>query len=250
MNVCYCFNADWAKYIPVQLYSLFNKNPEVTKVYFITESLNDELYKATKQWPIVWLRPPDNAFNNVNVKGRFTVTTLWRLLIPHFLEESKCLYLDADTLVTDNLSEFYNIAPETIAGVVDTGISRRHLDQLGFKGNYINAGVLLMNLEGIRRQNIHNKWVSLANKRRFGSQDQDIINITCTPHLVSNEYNSSESTGYHNDPKIIHYAGVKSDNWVRDMPYGKVWSLMENIYDTKNNSLRMVRTEPKTTVNT
>lgn len=241
MIVSYCFTNEWAKYIPVQLYSLFQKNPNIKHVYLVTDILDTRLSAIMKQYPCTWIKPPQNIFEPKNIRGRFTVATLWRLLLPSLLEESRCLYLDADTLVVDDISELFDIIPTTIAGVEDIGISKRHLIKLGHHGTYINAGVLVMNLDGLRREHLEHKWITLANKKHFPCQDQDIINVTTTPLLLPNIYNSSESTGFNKEAKILHYAGTKTENWVRDLPYGKVWSLVEELYNAKDNSLRLVR---------
>ena len=47
------------------------------------------------------------------------------------------------------------------------------------RGRYINAGIIIMNLEAIRESGIAEKWKALTVKK-FHYQDQDIINLTCS----------------------------------------------------------------------
>jgi lipopolysaccharide biosynthesis glycosyltransferase len=73
------------------------------------------------------------------------------------------------------------------------------------------------------------KWLDMVNTRFYNCHDQDIFNITCKGYIkeVSNLYNSSLSTGFHNCPKIMHYAGQKPWN-SKNISYYKIWEELEN----------------------
>lgn len=118
-----------------------------------------------------------------------TVFTYARLLIPFLLQDcDKCIYLDTDTVVMKDLSELFqtDIDSYYIAGVKDYGVqmdARRNCrirDSFSEKSmeDYVNAGVLLMNLKKIRDEKIDDVFKDQVGKNwRF--EDQDIINKCC-----------------------------------------------------------------------
>lgn len=131
-----------------------------------------------------------NAYKNVHLTIKhITKATYYRLLLPSLLPNvSKCIYLDADIIVKKDLSLLYRtcIDDKYIAGVRALGyfhseenlqnkISELHIPSMD---QYVNAGVLLMNLKKMRDDNLENTFENLLTKN-FSSQDQDIINAAC-----------------------------------------------------------------------
>jgi lipopolysaccharide biosynthesis glycosyltransferase len=105
---------------------------------------------------------------------------------------------------------------------------------------YINAGVALLDLDKIRDYGVYERWLHDINSRAFSCGDQDVINRACRGNiaLVSNEYNSSLSTGFADQPKIMHWAGpADSKPWVnRQARNHHIWQRWANDY--------AARTEP------
>ena len=173
----------------------------------------------------------ENASLNTDFIGR---PTYYRLLIPRLLEENKCLYLDSDTIVCTDLQELFEVelgecyvagvkAPAYIIGGDKEAYCRQAF--LPDIEQYINAGVLLMNLEQMREDNLTGAFLRLL-PFPMKSQDQDIINSTCYNKIlflpfaynVMTKYADWHSSMYKgiftenelkaawNHPKIIHYA--------------------------------------------
>lgn len=143
-----------------------------------------------------------------NVEERYTKYTLYRLLIPMLTDANKVIYLDADTLVNCDLWDLYNRPVDTVAGVIDTG-AEAHKKALGLY-NYVNAGVLLMNLANIRP--LLPKWLAMVNSKKYQFNDQDIINLTCNVELLPPYFNQSVCTPPSDSVGIMHYAGDKPWN--------------------------------------
>ena len=118
-----------------------------------------------------------------------TSAAYFRLQLPSLLEHAgKCIYLDCDVLVCQDLSELFctDISEKYIAGVraprhyrtekaiQETlwGLEIPAIDQ------YINSGVMLMNLDRMRRDGIENQFYNLI-KNNSSLQDEDIINKAC-----------------------------------------------------------------------
>ena len=96
------------------------------------------------------------------------LTPYYRLLIPKVLPQyvDKAFYLDADMVVNGSLSELYHteLGDNYIAGVRDAYISHiGYLPNDNFhKGDlYINAGMLLCNLNKIRQDNLAEKFINM-----------------------------------------------------------------------------------------
>ena len=129
-----------------------------------------------------------DAFSDLKqLIAHISTPTYYRLLAADILpkEYGKCIYLDVDVCVCADLSDLMDtdIKGYYLAGVIAPGYhfnEKYHCARLGLDSmrNYINAGVLLMNLEEIRRDNMTQKFVELSQKN-YGSLDQDVINVAC-----------------------------------------------------------------------
>ena len=132
----------------------------------------------------------ENEFEDATISlSHITKVTYYRLMIPSLLPQySKCIYLDGDLVVDTDLTDMYrtNVDDFYVAGVKAAGYmypewkieyetQRTGLPSIS---QYINAGVLIMNLAKMRKHNLQDQFLELA-KLPFQSQDQDVINIAC-----------------------------------------------------------------------
>lgn len=130
----------------------------------------------------------NHLLNRAHIRNEgLSVFTYSRLFIPTLLSEyKKCIYLDTDLMVMDDLTRLYetDITQFYVAGVKDYGIQmsgdKRILNSLEIPSmnNYINAGVLLFNLEKIRNDGLDKLFLEGIGKKWF-FEDQDIINKYC-----------------------------------------------------------------------
>ncbi len=185
-----------------------------------------------------------NTFLNRESKIKhITFPTYYRLKVPEILKcYNKAIYLDTDTIILKDLSEFYNTTLDNnyIAGVLASGYilnkEKSHIEYYKSIGmtsldKYINAGVTLWNLEKIRQNNLTDTLCSLV-KNNYNSSDQDIINLTFFDNikildlkynlmttyekfllydrnkrqLLNNIYGETQIEKAIEDPVIIHYA--------------------------------------------
>lgn len=163
--------------------------------------------------------------------------TYYRLVMAEVLNVDKCLYLDGDTIVCEDLQELFqtDMTGFCLAGVKAVSYHRDEIDpeyckkaHLPDKRQYVNAGVVLMNLALIRERNLTKEFLRRM-MLELPSQDQDVLNgacygaIRCLPfrYNVMTKYADLPLSGYHkcftyeeileawNHPTIIHYA----DRW-------------------------------------
>jgi lipopolysaccharide biosynthesis glycosyltransferase len=174
-----------------------------------------------------------------NVKSQDLGMYYRLLLCQIFPEIDKIIYIDIDTVFNSDLRELNSIdvSKYYIAGVKDANIcnsGRKRLRKLWIQYDvynilnneqYINSGVLIMNLKKLRQDNIDKKWLKLAKEESFPFHDQDIINISCVGNvlLLPDEYNSLTATN--TNLKIFHFAGADKP-WIvckEAVKYSELW---------------------------
>ena len=138
----------------------------------------------------------DNEFEDVKVNvAHIKKPTYYRLLIPKILTNyKKCIYLDGDVIVEKDLKELYSIELDDkyVAGVKAIGYhflpdkGEEYCQKIGlpYISDYINVGVLLFNLELIRKNEI-SKIIEdeIKKNKNFPSDDQDVLNLTCYNYI-------------------------------------------------------------------
>lgn len=173
---------------------------------------------------------------------RFTVGTMFRLMLPEKLPNlDKIIYLDADLLVNIDIKELWNIDISNyfVAGVRDYGTCHHTFtpypvrEGMVDRQNYINAGVLILNLDKIRSYgNMKNQSIQyLIDNPESSLFDQDALNVIYKNSilLLDEKWNNFVSVlkakkvnEFEN--KIYHYDGdmftLFSDNLI-DMEYYK-----------------------------
>ena len=230
MNVALAYSPNWSTHVKKQVFAIFANNPPPVKVYLLSDELGKidledicSFFGNGYSYEYINMEPLFKKYitSTCNISSRFTKYTLYRLFIPKVITVDRLLYLDSDTLVLDNIRDFYHMDFEDnlLIGVADVGQAMPVVRKaIGFDPNetYINAGVTLMNLKEI---NLYDTWIGMVNEKFYNCHDQDILNITCRGRikLISNMYNSSLSTGFAGAyTKIAHYAGAKP--WIKKLP--------------------------------
>ena len=189
---------------------------------------------------------PNSSVKYINMGNKFadaklnishiTSPTFYRLNAPSlFPQYDKMIYLDSDVIVEKDLCEFYSIDIEDyyVGGVKAASYhSAKNGNAIYCENNelpaidqYINAGVILLNLKKLREDDIEKEFMIRA-KKGFRSQDQDVINGACYGHIkllpykyncmitkyenveaqLLNCFTMEEILEAHNRPMTIHYA--------------------------------------------
>lgn len=123
--------------------------------------------------------------------GGLSAMTYGRLLLPSLLAHyRRAVYLDVDVVVREDLASLFavDLKGNLLGAVKDEGVVRfpfpppwredilRECADFDFE-SYVNAGVLLMDLEGLRREETMTRALELAARNRFILCDQDALNI-------------------------------------------------------------------------
>ena len=169
----------------------------------------------------------------------FTLTIYFRLFIPAmFPQYDKGIYIDSDVVLTEDIAKLFdiNIGDNYIGACNDLSIAdipplvAYTENAVGVKKHeYINSGVLLMNLKKLRECDLEGHFLSLLNTYHFDSiaPDQDYINAMCNGKIY---YLDEAWDAMPNDAKppllktnLIHY-NLFSKPWCYDeIQYGEVF---------------------------
>lgn len=259
--ISYAFDEGYARYTLTSIESaLKTKKPDseyiiyllVPQKFDIKEEKNFcQIEKLYENCLIKFIRCGE-CFDDVQMRiSHITSPTYYRLLLPQlFPDHSRILYLDGDTVVCDDLSELFFTELETnlIAGVPALSYYRNipfHSERLNLKSNfqYINAGVILFDLERLRDIKWSEKCIELLDQN-YRDQDQDIINVTCQGkiklidrkfnvqskyfHWSAEQFKEAGITYYdenraYDQAVILHYADkIKPWNDISS-PFARIW---------------------------
>lgn len=276
VSICFASDDNYAPYLKVAIYSLLcNRNRERSyDIIILHKRISRE-----HQGEILGLADGKSGvsirFVNVVEADRelqsdvgcyYAVETNYRLLLfsKLFQNYRRMLYLDCDIIVTGDVGELFDVDLEgkSAAGVEDVGFrwlayTKRAIfldnkpynvlnyctDVLGMKdpGSYVNAGVLLFDLEKCRQKVSFRDVVETLHSRNFFYNDQDVLNILLEGNIkqVDCKWNYMNNIAFYlecdrkefrelyldlrrEDYRIIHYISAKKP-WNGEVPMGEVW---------------------------
>lgn len=175
----------------------------------------------------------------------FTLTIYFRLFIPAmFPQYDKGIYIDSDVVLTSDIANLFDIdiKDNYIGACRDFSIAdipplvAYTENAVGVKGDeYINSGVLLMNLKALRENDFEGHFLNLLNTYHFDSiaPDQDYINAICNGKIYyldeSWDTMPNEARPPLEKTNLIHY-NLFSKPWCYDnVQYGdKFWQYAED----------------------
>lgn len=236
INICFSSDNNYAQHLAVTLASVFENNNDELRVYVLDGGISDEnkekilALKNDYDFEIEFVKIDKSMFDKcpAGKKNHVTLATYYRLLLADICPNvDKILYLDVDLVVRSNLKELFDIdmKGKYFAGVSDCE-EMVNTARLGLE-KYCNAGVILLNLQKWREDNITEKffkWME-ENSERIVLHDQDVLNSTLQDGILSldkhwnvqvSKYDSSKDfVKILPEAKIIHYIG-KHKPWHAD----------------------------------
>lgn len=200
--VCYSIDEHYAAAFAVSLQSLLAHahDPRGYRVIVLAQNLSQATRDTLTQQvtnPLVHLEfvtidadtlaQIDDTGNKLRC-DYFTFTIYLRLFIPQlFPELPKAVYLDADTLVLEDVAKLFDhhLAQHLVAAASDPFIANDPITNryarvaIGVPAeHYLNSGVLVMNLNAMRAVNFTDHFLDLLHTYHFESlaPDQDYLN--------------------------------------------------------------------------
>lgn len=211
--VVYCVTGSHIQLAAVSIASIVNTyegNEPLDILVVVNELGNEEILKLKsisrlygEKNVIITIWYPPKIINEIKnySNSRFPEVTLWRLFLPsYFSNYDYILYLDNDTIVYDDVSNFFDLIldQKSIAAVRDFYFSVISDTEDSFKyfgvktmKNYFNSGVILFNVVVFNEQIRPEAIVRMINKNEYLYLDQTILNILCerSVELLPYEYN-------------------------------------------------------------
>jgi lipopolysaccharide biosynthesis glycosyltransferase len=135
---------------------------------------------------ITFLRVEDSDIEGLPTVGFTRKATWYRIFLPELLPSvDRILYLDSDLIVVDSIAPLWDLAlGGHWIGAVTNVFQPNHVhrpEELGLAGPevYFNAGVLLMNLDEMRRDGRTEALLryGVTNARKLEWRDQDALNV-------------------------------------------------------------------------
>jgi lipopolysaccharide biosynthesis glycosyltransferase len=145
---------------------------------------------STKTMSVKVLQTDNLQLSDIRLGRGFPHATLYNILAPSvFLEDfSRALYLDADMVVTQDLTELWNTNLRTPVGAVldahivwvaSPSMWRPWREEcLSPLTPYLNTGMMLIDLEAWRNEELTNRCMNLMEKYSLPCVDQDALNLT------------------------------------------------------------------------
>ncbi|MDO5605951.1 MAG: glycosyltransferase family 8 protein [Paracoccus sp. (in: a-proteobacteria)] len=170
-------------------------------------------------------------------RGHLTSSTYLRLLIPDLMpDEERVIYMDCDMVVLDDLTPLsrLDLGDAIVAAVPCPSPNMEELAQMGIaRGDYVNAGLLVMNLPVWRRENIAARCIDALSDpdHPLMSEDQSALNLVARGRILPlpARYNVYSDPAAYTDPAlvpsdlaVIHYV-VRLKPWLGKVPLGAVW---------------------------
>lgn len=232
INLLYCGNDRVFDGILISLMSIIKYTNQPVSAFILTMNLtdlnennkrftpeherylNDLIQKKNSESKVIVIditeifrKDMENSPNLMNSYTPYTLARLYADQLPQLPD--RILYLDTDTIANEDISPVFNykIDDYEFAGVID------YLGKIFIKYNYMNAGVLYLNLEQIRNRGTFEKARHMCKNKKMWFPDQDALNKVVEKKLfLPVKYN--EQRKLRKDTVIQHFC--KS---IRFLPY-------------------------------
>lgn len=236
-------DGSYTEHAGVVLASIFSNTQQMINVHIVhDDSLSEE--NKSKLTQLVDVFHHNIFFYHVTVPGDmqevaagvhkidyWTMASMYRLLLPTFIQADRVIYLDCDILVNMDINELWNIdlGDRYLGAVLDQGQNLlEYFISLGLSAElYFNSGVILFQLDNIRnKQNWYGEMLNfLRNYPIMTMPDQDVLNAVFSSNYL--QMDQRFNTFAHNeldlDNKIVHFAG-DSKWWDIDSPHAPLYN--------------------------
>lgn len=224
MNILLCGNGKVFDGALTELISITNKTKETVTCYIFTMELtrikpeytaiNDEQIEFLDR--VIKTKNPENSVTRIDVTDLYekefgkcknenaycTPYTLLRLLADLVPEiPDKLLYLDIDMMAGDDISKLYNI---DVTDYEYAAVKEKYGSVLLYP-DYINAGMLLLNMKKIKETGLLEKARTLIKNKKMIFADQDAIYHSTTKKLLIPRKYNEQSKFNRKDTVICHF---------------------------------------------
>lgn len=236
-------DGSYTEHAGVVLASIFSNTQQTINVHIVhDDSLSEENKQKLSQ--LVELFHHNIFFYHVTIPGDlyevaagvhkidyWTIASMYRLLLPLFIQSDRVIYLDCDILVNMDINELWSIdlGDRYLGAVLDQGQNLlEYFTSLGLNAElYFNSGVILFHLDNIRnKQGWYEEILHfLRSYPTMTMPDQDVLNSVYSSNYLQMDqrFNTFAHAELELENKIVHFAG---DNkwWDIDSPAAPLYA--------------------------
>lgn len=228
MNILFCGDRNVQDGLLIAVLSLLENTQEHLDIYVLTldMSMNGRIYSPIEQTFVDYLNETVSAqyddrlytklidttdlfkdeTPDANLSTRFTPCCMLRLFADKIDEiPDRILYLDTDVICRRDFGDFYyqNMDGVEIAGVLDyygSWFFRKNI----FKRDYLNSGVLLMNMCELRNTGLLSSCRHMCTTKQMFMPDQSALNkLSVSKRICEIKYNDQRRL--HSDTVFQHF---------------------------------------------
>lgn len=228
MNILFCGDRNVQDGLLIAVLSLLENTQEHLDIYVLTldMSMNGRIYSPIEQTFVDYLNETVSAqyddrlytklidttdlfkdeTPDANLSTRFTPCCMLRLFADKIDEiPDRILYLDTDVICRRDFGDFYyqNMDGVEIAGVLDyygSWFFRKNI----FKRDYLNSGVLLMNMCELRKTGLLSSCRHMCTTKQMFMPDQSALNkLSVSKRICERKYNDQRRL--HSDTVFQHF---------------------------------------------
>lgn len=243
---------NYVPYLAVAIRSLIDHTTQnnMYRIIILNTGMNENNQKKLKQMETknvkINFENISNSVQNIDtelkirLRDYYSIAIYYRLFIPSlFPMYEKAIYLDADMIILNDVAKLFEIDMEdnlliatSDSTVNDTEIFKKYTKvALGIEPKkYINSGMLVMNLRGMRQEKIEKKFIYLLLKYNLEvvAPDQDYLNVLCKDKIkyINETWDKMPDFGKkfpQDDLHIIHYNMTRKPWHYDDVPYSDVF---------------------------
>lgn len=218
MNILYCGDHNILDGLIISIASLLHHTKEVLNIYVFTMRYEDEnkTYIPLKEEEIQaldkWMKEynPNHSIiliditdivnlclPKANINTRFTPYCMLRLYADQVKDfPNKILYLDNDVVCLKDPSSFYHVDNQNyeLVGVLDY-YGSRFFKKKFYRKDYLNSGVLLLNLDLIRKNELFEKARKRCQNVKMLLPDQTALNLYSNhKYIMNRKYNEQKKS--------------------------------------------------------
>lgn len=216
LHVAIASDENYARFVASLIVSIMNNNKEFDRITFhlLVNGISDESMRKIKsvlnsvsiELKIYDMSDLDGRLG-IKIPQTIALTSYARLFMSRIIDEgvSRILYLDTDIVVLDNLNDMWcvDLTNNPVGGCLDVFEGTESKTSIGLPPDYpyINAGVLLINLDYWRENKLQDKFLQflIDHNGNVHHHDQGIINGVCnySIKLLPPQYNMHSTVFSH-----------------------------------------------------
>ncbi len=240
--IVFSVNNDFILYLIVALRTLGRNNKYPIDIYVIHSDLLIENISLLEKicnsfnYKLKSIKIEASMFDGAREMGHLKIQAYYRIAISKLIKAKTVLYLDCDIYIMSNIKEVFdiNLNGYALAAVKDPAFQPIEKLKMSPNATYFNSGVLLMNLDFWRENNLSNIVLKYAieNTNILSYADQCALNAVIDGKYFSMDLSYNFQTIHLelcpeytiNKAKIIHFtSSYKPTHYLNKHPLKEVY---------------------------